>query len=213
MRDNYTSKQNYTQRYKYDIESNSNYIGSKKKRSFTRAYNFRISLIRGRKLTRAQKDNAITSSYMVSLGCGTAETSLSMEECEYIQKPPVNSILPKIGINRKTARYVVFGTMKYGGLCLAHLSTVQGLYAVFLGHTPRLMHAIQMFNLMLLQYHLNILVYYGYRRIIHTLSFGICLGLFSYPLVAFCTGIYPNATLLYTLYALPNPIVCDNNPC
>jgi hypothetical protein len=31
-----------------------------------------------------------------------------------------------MGINRKTARTVVFGTSKYGGLGLDHLSTVQG---------------------------------------------------------------------------------------
>jgi hypothetical protein len=49
-----------------------------------------------------------------------------MDECKEIQKPPVNAILPKMGINRNTKREVVFGTTKYGGLGLAHLVAVQG---------------------------------------------------------------------------------------
>jgi hypothetical protein len=56
----------------------------------------------------------------------TAETSLSMDECKEIQKPPVNAIIPKMGINRNTKREVVFGTTNYGGLGLTHLVTVQG---------------------------------------------------------------------------------------
>jgi folate-dependent tRNA-U54 methylase TrmFO/GidA len=63
---------------------------------------------------------------MASLGYGKAATSLSMDECKEIQKPPVNAILPKMGINRNTKRDVVFGTTKYGGLGLTHLAAVQG---------------------------------------------------------------------------------------
>jgi hypothetical protein len=63
---------------------------------------------------------------MASLGYGTAATYLSMDECKEIQKPPVNAILPKMGINRNTKGEVVFGTTKYGGLGLTHLLAVQG---------------------------------------------------------------------------------------
>jgi hypothetical protein len=49
-----------------------------------------------------------------------------MGECKEIQKPPVNSILQKMGINRNTMREVVFGTTKYGGLGFTHLAEVQG---------------------------------------------------------------------------------------
>jgi hypothetical protein len=42
-----------------------------------------------------------------------------------MQKPVVNSILPKMGINRKAGRAVVFGTSQHGGLRHDHLSTVQ----------------------------------------------------------------------------------------
>jgi hypothetical protein len=63
---------------------------------------------------------------MASLSYGTAATSLEIQECEEIQRPVVNAILPKMGINRNTVRSVVFGTIKYGGLGLDHLAAVQG---------------------------------------------------------------------------------------
>jgi hypothetical protein len=63
---------------------------------------------------------------VASLGYGMAATSLTMEECEAIQKPPVNTILPKMGINQTTARDVIFGTTKYGWLGVAHLAAVKG---------------------------------------------------------------------------------------
>jgi hypothetical protein len=69
---------------------------------------------------------AYNSCYMASLGYGTSATSLSMDECKEIQKPPVNAIVPKMGINRNTKREVVFLTMKYGGLVLTHLAAAQG---------------------------------------------------------------------------------------
>jgi hypothetical protein len=66
------------------------------------------------------------SYYMASLSYGTTATSLDIKECEAIQRPVVNAILPKMGVNRNTARTVVFGTSKYGGLVLDHLAAVQG---------------------------------------------------------------------------------------
>jgi hypothetical protein len=69
---------------------------------------------------------AYTSYYMASLSYGTAVTSLKVKECEDIQRPMVNVILPKMGVNRNTARNVVFGTCNYGGLGLDHLAAVQG---------------------------------------------------------------------------------------
>jgi hypothetical protein len=76
-------------------------------------------------LKRGECAMTYNSCYMASLGSGTVATSISMEECEAIQKLPVNAILQKMGINRKMARKVIFGTTKYGGLGLAHLSAVQ----------------------------------------------------------------------------------------
>jgi hypothetical protein len=62
---------------------------------------------------------------MASLSYGTSATSLDIKECEEIKRPFVNAILPKMGTNRNTPRSVVFGTSKYGGLGLDHLSAVQ----------------------------------------------------------------------------------------
>jgi folate-dependent tRNA-U54 methylase TrmFO/GidA len=69
---------------------------------------------------------AYNSYNMESISYGTSATSLNIKECEEIQRPVVNIILPKVGIHRKTARTVVFGTSKYGGLGLDHLAAVQG---------------------------------------------------------------------------------------
>jgi hypothetical protein len=77
-------------------------------------------------LKRGESAMAYNSYYMASIYYGTAATSLIYKECEEIQRPDVNAILPKMGINRNTARAVVFGTSKYGGLGLDHLYAVQG---------------------------------------------------------------------------------------
>jgi hypothetical protein len=63
-------------------------------------------------LQRGEIAIAYNSYYMASIYYGTAETSLTYKECEEIQRPVVNAILPKMGINRNTARTVVFGTSK-----------------------------------------------------------------------------------------------------
>jgi hypothetical protein len=63
---------------------------------------------------------------MASLSYGTAATSLDIKECEEIQRPVVNAILPKMGIKRNTSMSVVFVNRKYGGLGLDHLTAVQG---------------------------------------------------------------------------------------
>jgi hypothetical protein len=52
------------------------------------------------------------SCYMASLGYGTVATSLSTDECKEIQKPPVNAILPKMGINRNTKREYILGHLR-----------------------------------------------------------------------------------------------------
>jgi hypothetical protein len=77
-------------------------------------------------LNREEGLLAYNSYYMTSLSYGTSTTSVDIKECEEIQRHVVNAILPKIGINRNTARSVVFGTSKYGGLDLDHLAAVQG---------------------------------------------------------------------------------------
>jgi hypothetical protein len=77
-------------------------------------------------LNRGEGLLAYNSYYMASLSYGTAAKSLDIKECEEIQRPVVNAMLPKMGINRNTSRSVVFRTSKYGGLDLDHLVAVQG---------------------------------------------------------------------------------------
>jgi hypothetical protein len=87
-------------------------------------------------LERGECTMAYTICYLSSIGYGMAEESLSMEECEDIQKPQVNAILQIRGINRKMARNVVFGMTKYGRLGLDQLVEVQGYRQLqyILGH-------------------------------------------------------------------------------
>jgi hypothetical protein len=63
--------------------------------------------------------------YMPSLGYGTPVTTLTKKDCEEIQRPVVNAILPKMGIARTIPRAVVFGTAQFGGLGLTHIASLQ----------------------------------------------------------------------------------------
>jgi hypothetical protein len=64
--------------------------------------------------------------YMPSLGYGTPTMILTKKDCEEIQIPVVNAILPKMGIAPSVPRSVVFGTAQFGGLVLTHLAELQG---------------------------------------------------------------------------------------
>jgi hypothetical protein len=77
------------------------------------------------KLCRSEASLAYNTFYMKSIGYGTSATSLSYQDCDNMQKPVVNSKFPKMGISRKSARAVMFGTFQHGGLGLDHLATFQ----------------------------------------------------------------------------------------
>jgi hypothetical protein len=82
--------------------------------------------IMGSSRWRSESAVAYISFYLPSLGYGMCAATLSFQECEDIQRPVITAILPKMGINRKAARAVVFGTAQFGGLGLDHLATLQG---------------------------------------------------------------------------------------
>jgi hypothetical protein len=86
-------------------------------------------------LWRSESAVAYNSFYLPSIGFGICATTLSYQECDDIQRPVVNAI-PKMGINRKATRAVVFGTAQFGGLGLDHLATQQGnsRFQYLLGH-------------------------------------------------------------------------------
>jgi hypothetical protein len=69
---------------------------------------------------------AYNAFYMSSLGYGTRAMTLSKKDCEEIQRPVVNAILPNMGIAWNAPRALVFGTAQYGGLGLTYLTALQG---------------------------------------------------------------------------------------
>jgi hypothetical protein len=82
--------------------------------------------IRNSTMWRGESAVAYNSFFIPSFGYGVPATTLTKEECEDIQRPVVNAILPKMGIARSAPRKVVFGTKQYGGLGLTHLAALQG---------------------------------------------------------------------------------------
>jgi hypothetical protein len=82
--------------------------------------------IRSSTMWRGESSMAHNAFYMPSLGHGTPATTLSMKDCEEIQRPVVNVILPKMGIAHTSPIAVVFGTSQYGGLGLTNLADLQG---------------------------------------------------------------------------------------
>jgi hypothetical protein len=79
--------------------------------------------IKSSTMWRGESGMAYTSFYMPSLGDGTTATTLTKKDCEEIQEPVVNAILPKMGIARSAPRAVV---LQFGGLGLTHLAALQG---------------------------------------------------------------------------------------
>jgi hypothetical protein len=75
---------------------------------------------------RGESGMVYNSFYMLILGYGTPSTILKEQDCEEIQKPVVNSILPKMGSARLDQRSVFFGTSQFGGLGLTHFAALQG---------------------------------------------------------------------------------------
>jgi hypothetical protein len=82
--------------------------------------------IRRSTMWRGESGMAYNAFYMPSLGDATPATTLKKQDCEEIQKPVVNAILPMMGILRSALRAVVFGTAQFGGLGLTHLTVMQG---------------------------------------------------------------------------------------
>jgi hypothetical protein len=62
--------------------------------------------------------------------------TLTEEESKDIQSPLIVAVLPKLHINRNTARTIVFGPTKYGGLAIPTVYSEQsyGQLAYFTGH-------------------------------------------------------------------------------
>jgi hypothetical protein len=66
--------------------------------------------IRSSTMWQCESGMVYNSFCMPSMGYGTPTTTLTKKDCEEIQKPVVNDILPKMGIARSDPKTVVFGT-------------------------------------------------------------------------------------------------------
>jgi hypothetical protein len=75
---------------------------------------------------RGKSGMAYNSFCMPSLECGIPATKLTKKDCEEIQRPTMNMILPKMGIARSAPRAAILGTTQFGGLGLTHLAPLQG---------------------------------------------------------------------------------------
>jgi hypothetical protein len=80
--------------------------------------------IMGSSLWRSESAVAYNLFYLPSLGYGMCATTLSLQECEDIQRPVINTIIPKMGIKRKAARAVVFRMAQFGEIGVDHLATL-----------------------------------------------------------------------------------------
>jgi hypothetical protein len=63
-------------------------------------------------------------------------TSLTEQQCDHIQLPAVCTVLPKLHINRNTARSIVFGPLELGGFTLPNVFTAQCISQIrlLIGH-------------------------------------------------------------------------------
>jgi hypothetical protein len=76
--------------------------------------------------------------YLLSkLGYPLPALTFTEAQCHTLQSPTLLAFLPKIQLNRHIARSIVFGSIKYGGLGLKSLYSIQsiGQLTLFVGHT------------------------------------------------------------------------------
>jgi len=92
--------------------------------------------VTGSHLNRADTLTSYVQHLLPRLRFQLPALSLSEAECNKLQSPVLKAALPKMHINRNTARSIVHGPVCLGGMALPHLYTVQGIdkLHLFLGH-------------------------------------------------------------------------------
>ena len=63
--------------------------------------------------------------YLLAITYCLPITTFSKKECDKIQKPFINALLPKLRIKRHMKRAIIWGPMKYNGLNIKDLYTKQ----------------------------------------------------------------------------------------
>jgi len=88
-------------------------------------------------LNRIESYFAYTLYFYPKISYALPVTTYTRKECVQIQAPAMAAFLPKIGLNRHTARTIINGPAEYGGLELSDLYTDQGIaqLRLLLGHT------------------------------------------------------------------------------
>lgn len=71
------------------------------------------------------------------LGYPLPALTFTEDQCRTLQSPTLLAVLPKVRFNRHTARSIVFGPIKYGGLNIKSLYSVQSLgqLTLYVGHS------------------------------------------------------------------------------
>jgi hypothetical protein len=88
-------------------------------------------------LTRADTLTSYVQHLLPKIRYQLPALSLSTADCNKLMTPLLKAALPKLHINRNTARSIVHGPVTLGGMALPHLATVQGIdkLHLLLGHT------------------------------------------------------------------------------
>ena len=96
-------------------------------------------LIHNSTLTRCEAYFSYILYFYPKISYALPVSTFTQKECNYIQAPALSSFLPKVGLNRHTARSIIFGPTQYGGLQMPDVYTDQGIgqLRLFLGHLRR----------------------------------------------------------------------------
>jgi hypothetical protein len=81
------------------------------------------ALLQKRYLSRQEAWMVYHTYYMPQVLYSIMPTNMTKAQCDSIQSPVINAILPLLGFNRHTSRDIIFGPSKYGGLGMLDLHT------------------------------------------------------------------------------------------
>jgi hypothetical protein len=92
--------------------------------------------IKGSHLTRQEALTSYIQYLLPKLRFQPAVLSLSQQDCDKLTSTIFSALLPRLHINRHTARSIIFGPEKYGSLALPIFFITQGVdkLHLFLGH-------------------------------------------------------------------------------
>jgi hypothetical protein len=94
------------------------------------------AIIKGSSLTRQEALMSYIQYLLPKLRFQPPVLSLTQSECDKLTSMIMSALLPKLHVNRHTARSIIFGPECYGGLSLPNLYITQGTdkLRLFLGH-------------------------------------------------------------------------------